>query len=86
MKQQLSVYATYSDGSTRDVTAEAFIESSNIETANPDRAATVTPRPSHRQEVAVMPFPKLEARKFASIRELNGISARTMEEHYELYK
>jgi superoxide dismutase, Fe-Mn family len=33
-----------------------------------------------------MPFPKLEARKFASIRELNGISAKTMEEHYELYK
>ena len=33
-----------------------------------------------------MPFPKLEARKFASIRELDGISARTMEEHYELYK
>jgi Protein of unknown function (DUF1553)/Protein of unknown function (DUF1549) len=41
MKQQLAVYATYSDGSTRDVTAEAFIESSNIDTANPDRAATV---------------------------------------------
>ena len=33
-----------------------------------------------------MPFPKLEARKFACIRELNGICARTMEEHYELYK
>ena len=33
-----------------------------------------------------MAFPKLEARKFASIRELNGICARTMEEHYELYK
>src|SRR6476659_10613536 len=33
-----------------------------------------------------MAFPKLEAKKFASIRELNGISARTMEEHYELYK
>ena len=33
-----------------------------------------------------MPFPKLEAKKFASIRELDGISARTMEEHYELYK
>ena len=33
-----------------------------------------------------MPFPKLEAKKFACIRELNGISARTMEEHYELYK
>jgi Fe-Mn family superoxide dismutase len=33
-----------------------------------------------------MPFPKLTARTFASIRELNGISQRTMEEHYELYK
>ena len=33
-----------------------------------------------------MSFPKLEAKKFASIRDLNGISARTMEEHYELYK
>ena len=33
-----------------------------------------------------MPFPKLTPKTFASIRELNGISARTMEEHYELYK
>jgi len=33
-----------------------------------------------------MPFPKLTTKTFASIRELNGISARTMEEHYELYK
>lgn len=33
-----------------------------------------------------MAWPKLEAKKFDSIRELNGISARTMEEHYELYK
>ena len=33
-----------------------------------------------------MAFPKLEAKKFDSIRELTGISARTMEEHYELYK
>ena len=33
-----------------------------------------------------MSFPKLEPKKFASIRELTGISARTMEEHYELYK
>jgi Fe-Mn family superoxide dismutase len=33
-----------------------------------------------------MPWPKLEAKKFDCIRELNGISARTMEEHYELYK
>ena len=33
-----------------------------------------------------MPWPKLEPKTFASIRELNGISARTNEEHYELYK
>jgi len=33
-----------------------------------------------------MAFPKLEPKKFSSIRELNGISARTMKEHYELYK
>jgi len=33
-----------------------------------------------------MPFPKLTAKTFGSIKELNGISARTMEEHYELYK
>jgi Fe-Mn family superoxide dismutase len=33
-----------------------------------------------------MPFPKLTPKTFASIKELNGISARTMEEHYELYK
>jgi len=33
-----------------------------------------------------MAWKDLEAKKFASIRELNGISQRTMEEHYELYK
>jgi Fe-Mn family superoxide dismutase len=33
-----------------------------------------------------MPFPKLTAKTFDSIRELEGISKRTMEEHYELYK
>ncbi|HTO90847.1 MAG TPA: Fe-Mn family superoxide dismutase [Candidatus Sulfotelmatobacter sp.] len=33
-----------------------------------------------------MPFPKLTPRTFPSIRELSGISQRTMEEHYELYK
>ena len=42
MKQQLAVYATYADGGVRDVTAEAFLESSNIDIANADRAATVT--------------------------------------------
>jgi hypothetical protein len=31
MKQQIAVQATYTDGSVRDVTAEAFIESGNIE-------------------------------------------------------
>jgi Fe-Mn family superoxide dismutase len=33
-----------------------------------------------------MPWPKVEPKSFVSIRELNGISQRTMEEHYELYK
>jgi len=33
-----------------------------------------------------MPFPKLTPKTFDSIRELNGISAKTQEEHYELYK
>ena len=41
MKQQMSVYATYSDGKVRDVTAEAFLVSSNLETATVDRAGTV---------------------------------------------
>ncbi|HND53018.1 MAG TPA: DUF1549 domain-containing protein, partial [Pirellulaceae bacterium] len=31
MRQQMVVHATYTDGSTRDVTREAFIESGNIE-------------------------------------------------------
>jgi hypothetical protein len=42
MKQQMAAYATYADGSVRDVTAEAFVESSNTEVATADRAATVT--------------------------------------------
>ncbi len=33
-----------------------------------------------------MAWKDLEAKKFTCIRELNGISARTMEEHYEIYK
>jgi Fe-Mn family superoxide dismutase len=33
-----------------------------------------------------MAWKDLEAKKFSCIRELNGICARTMEEHYELYK
>ena len=42
MKQQVAVYATFTDGKVRDVTAEAFIESSNTEIATTDRQGTVT--------------------------------------------
>jgi hypothetical protein len=41
-KQQMAVIATYSDSKKRDVTAEAFLESSNTEVATVDRAATIT--------------------------------------------
>jgi hypothetical protein len=41
-RQQFAVVATYADGSTRDVTAEAFVESSNSEVAPVDRAGIVT--------------------------------------------
>src|SRR5262249_36142484 len=42
MKQQMAVFATYTDGSTRDVTAEAFVESSNTEIATVDKTGLVT--------------------------------------------
>ncbi|HZY89436.1 MAG TPA: DUF1549 domain-containing protein [Gemmataceae bacterium] len=42
MKQQMAVLATYGDGSKRDVSAEAFLESSNTEVATVDRQGTVT--------------------------------------------
>src|SRR6185437_7611739 len=42
MKQQIAVQATYTDGSTRDVSVEAFLVSSNTEVATVDRAGTVT--------------------------------------------
>lgn len=42
MKQQIAVRAAYSDGSVRDVSIEAFLESSNTEVATVDRAGTVT--------------------------------------------
>jgi hypothetical protein len=41
MKQQMTVMATYSDGSTRDVTAEAFVETSNSEIATVDKATSL---------------------------------------------
>jgi hypothetical protein len=41
-KQQLAVVATYADGKVRDVTLEAFLESSNLDVATVDRQAAVT--------------------------------------------
>jgi hypothetical protein len=41
-KQQLAVTATFTDGSTRDVSAEAFLDSSNTEVATVDRTGAVT--------------------------------------------
>ena len=41
-KQQLAVIATYADGTVRDVSAEAFLDSSNTEVATVDRQGTVT--------------------------------------------
>jgi hypothetical protein len=41
-KQQFAVLATYGDGRVRDVTAEAFIESSNTEVATVDKTSIVT--------------------------------------------
>jgi hypothetical protein len=42
MKQQMVVHATYTDGSVRDVSAEAFIESSNKDVAEVDKYGLVT--------------------------------------------
>jgi hypothetical protein len=41
-KQQMVVIATYADGSTRDVSAEAFLDSSNTEVATVDKTGLVT--------------------------------------------
>jgi hypothetical protein len=42
MKQQMAVLATYSDGSVRDVSTLAFVESSNTEVASVDKQGLVT--------------------------------------------
>ncbi len=42
MKQQFTVWATYSDGSKRDVSSESFIQSSNTEVATVDAQGLVT--------------------------------------------
>ena len=52
MKQQMAVLATYSDGKVRDVSAEAFVESSNTEIATVDKHGLVTA--VRRGEAAVM--------------------------------
>jgi hypothetical protein len=41
-KQQFAVVATYADGGKRDVTAETFIDSSNIEVATVDKTGVLT--------------------------------------------
>ena len=41
-QQQLAVQATYADGTVRDVSVEAFLDSSNTEVATVDRKGTVT--------------------------------------------
>ncbi|HVL12944.1 MAG TPA: DUF1549 domain-containing protein, partial [Gemmata sp.] len=41
-KQQFAVVATYADGRVRDVTAEAFLESSNTEVATVDKTGLMT--------------------------------------------
>lgn len=42
MQQQFRVIATYADGKTRDVTREAFVESSNIEVLQAEPGAVIT--------------------------------------------
>jgi hypothetical protein len=42
MKQQMAVLATYTDGSIRDVSAHAFVETSNGEVATVDKQGLVT--------------------------------------------
>jgi hypothetical protein len=42
LKQQVTVIATYANGSTRDVTREAFIESGNIEVIEADAKGVLT--------------------------------------------
>jgi len=40
-RQQFAILATYADGRVRDVTAEAFVESSNTEVATVDKAGVM---------------------------------------------
>jgi WD40 repeat protein len=51
-KQQMRILATYTDGTVRDVTAEAFIESSNGDVAKADGTGLVTTE--RRGEAAIL--------------------------------
>ena len=44
MKQQMVILATYADGATRDVTAQSFIESGDIERLDANSAGLITTR------------------------------------------
>jgi hypothetical protein len=52
MKQQVAVLATYTDGTVRDVSAEAFVECSNTEVATADKRGLITS--VRRGETAIM--------------------------------
>jgi hypothetical protein len=52
MRQQMAVMATYSDGAVRDVTAEAFIESSSTEKVEIDKQGLATA--ARRGEAAML--------------------------------
>ena len=52
MKQQMAVIAKFSDGSMRDVSAEAFVESSNTEVATADRSGRI--KAIRRGETAIL--------------------------------
>jgi hypothetical protein len=52
MRQQLTVWATYENGDKRDVSAEAFLDSSNIEVTTMDKQGVVTA--VRRGETAVL--------------------------------
>ena len=51
-KQQFRVVATYSDGTTKDVTREAYIESGNLDIASADKTGLLTPL--RRGEVPIL--------------------------------
>ena len=51
-RQQFRVVATYSDGATKDVTREAYVESGNLDIASADKTGLLTPL--RRGEVPIL--------------------------------